>query len=272
MEKIFLGEKDINYNKNRKYAFLNWCFDEGIDRGDYIQKIHANFQMGNTYLSNAVLTLYTIIYVKNSRSIADALIFPVLYDIGHSLELLLKSGILASSYLAKNKKSIKNTHDIKKLKEELKESLSNLGMNKAKEDAFEALDHLSDELVKVNAHFDFARYAFKTSGDYQFYNAPKGKREQWQRDTMEKTVSKSIVPNTCVDIDALYKVLCGIINNFRELIYYLNLCIDENHEPTDEGFEYFMNYPLSYDEEKEETTEEDPIKIIVDFIFQNILL
>ena len=36
------------------------------------------------------------------------------------------------------------------------------------------------ELQRVKANFDFARYTFNRQGNYQFYNAPIGKAEQWQ--------------------------------------------------------------------------------------------
>ena len=59
---IFYGEKDIDYTKSSNYAFLNWNFDNSLGGKDNVsQLIQDNFVMGNAYMGNAVLSLYSIL-------------------------------------------------------------------------------------------------------------------------------------------------------------------------------------------------------------------
>ena len=92
--------------------------------------------------------------------------------------------------------------------------------------------NLIQELQRVKANFDFARYTFNRQGNYQFYNAPIGKAEQWQNkeknndgQTDVSWISKMpIVPNTCVDLQELFVIVLGIVGNFRPFVeYYLFL-------------------------------------------------
>lgn len=47
--------------------------------------------------------------------------------------------------------------------------------------ALPELIKLIKELQRVNANFDFTRYSFRGKRKYQFYNAPLGEDEQWQK-------------------------------------------------------------------------------------------
>lgn len=67
---IFYGEKDIDYTQSNKYAFLNWYFDNSFGgKNNVPQFIQDNFVMGNAYIGNAVLSLYSILYSGNYCSI-----------------------------------------------------------------------------------------------------------------------------------------------------------------------------------------------------------
>ena len=63
---IFCGEKDIDYTQSNKYAFLNWDFDNSLGgKNNVPQFIQDNFVMGNAYMGNAVLSLYSILCSGN---------------------------------------------------------------------------------------------------------------------------------------------------------------------------------------------------------------
>lgn len=63
---IFYGEKDIDYTKSSNYAFLNWNFDNSLGgKNNVSQLIQDNFVMGNAYMGNAVLSLYSILCSGN---------------------------------------------------------------------------------------------------------------------------------------------------------------------------------------------------------------
>ena len=78
---IFYGEKDIDYTKSNNYAFLNWDFDNSRGgKNNVYQSVEDNFVMGNAYMGNAVLGLFSILYSGNYCSVADTFIFPILFS------------------------------------------------------------------------------------------------------------------------------------------------------------------------------------------------
>lgn len=187
--KIFFGNKDIDYSQPDNYAFLNWRFDNSMG-GKYspAQSVQDNFVMGNAYMANAVLGLYSIIYNGNCCSTADTLIFPIMFDIWHGLELWLKSSINAIDYLTDSDKEKKKDHNIYDYLNTLKSELKRLSMNQTIDIALSEVTVLTGELQRVNANFDFARYSFDRRGDYQFYNAPSGEEKQWQKEEEKNKV------------------------------------------------------------------------------------
>lgn len=270
LNKIFLCEKEINYNTPDKYAFLNWRFDNGTgynDKQNPKQPIFDNFEMGKAHLANAVLTIYSLVYSSNYCSVADSLIFPVLFNVWHSIELLLKCGTQALTILVNNQNTTPLSHDIFKLKGVFEAALKNANMNLTVTNNLVHLNYLISEFKKVNAHFDFARYSFDSKGDFQFYNAPYNDSKQWQSCTFKDIGN---VPNTCVDISSLLEVLVNTSTTFLTLIYYLNVCISEAEQPTDKGFDSFKKTKGHFNND-DELNEEDPIRKILSAIFLEIL-
>lgn len=271
--KLIFGEKEVDYSCPAKYAYLNWRFDDGLgsnSKNRFEQSVFDNYEMGKAYLSNATLGLFSIIHNDNACSIADTLIFPILFNTWHGLELWLKSGIIALRLLDGNQThpSLKS-HKILELRDEFKNCLIDLNMSETYKIAFADVNNLIDEFDKVDANFDFARYSFDVRGDFQFYNAPATDNKQWQKDNIDKGIDKNFVPNTCVDIEALFKVLCGVIENFKELLYYLTICINEGESVTDEGFAGFRSIDCHFDEEDDD--ELDPLEKIMSIIYSKII-
>ena len=114
--------------------------------------------------------------------------------------------------------------------------------------ALPELIKLIKELQRVNANFDFARYSFRGKRKYQFYNAPLGEDEQWQkkeksedeRMCIDRTVEMLIVPNTCVDLQELFVIILGLVDNFRTCVEYLTLVIVEGGQLTDDAYEKYL--------------------------------
>lgn len=239
--KIFCGEKDINYSKPERYAFLNWRFDNGIgsnDKNNPLQPINDNFEMGKAYLANAILTLHSLIYTGNSMQLADSLIFPVLFSTWHGVELLLKSCIMAIYLKTGNPEKIKSNHRIDEYLDVLNHELRQLGMVAVTEIELADVMSLVNEFIRVGAHFDFARYSFDIQGDYQFYNAPYEDGKQWQRPS--KFINEETVPNTCVDLIHLWKLLNQIAKKFKEFNQYLIITITENIELSAEMYKFYI--------------------------------
>ena len=124
---IFYGEKDIDYTKSSNYAFLNWNFDNSLGGKDNVsQLIQDNFVMGNAYMGNAVLSLYSILCSGNYCSTADVLIFPIMFDLWHGVELWLKSSVAAIYYILGMDNEVKKNHKIYEYLEVLEKELKKL--------------------------------------------------------------------------------------------------------------------------------------------------
>ncbi|WP_294905579.1 hypothetical protein [uncultured Eubacterium sp.] len=272
--KIFYGEKDINYNNPAQYAFLNWRFDDSMgknDKNNPLQKINDNFEMGKAYIADAIITLYSIIKSRNTSSVADTLIFPVLFNIWHGIELWLKCSINILNCITNIENKNINTHDIYKLFDILKEKLVELKLNQTAETALTELELLINEFRRVNAHFDFARYSFDTQGNFQFYNAPFGDDKQWQKDLFDD--SKQIVPNTCVKLDSLFDIILHITEHFEYLIEYLRSIITDENPLSDECYMEYINTCKKYENmlNSKNDDETDPINRIMNLICWHII-
>lgn len=272
--KIFCGEDEINYNQSNNYAFLNWRFDDAMgenDKNNPVQIINDNFEMGKAYMANAVLGLYSILYNGNRYYVADMLVFPILFDVWHGVELWLKSSINAIYFFIHSEEKLNNNHGIYEYLNILKCELSRLNMNKSIEIALSELSVLIEELKRVNAHFDFARYSFGKNGEYQFYNAPLGEKKQWQKKNVRER--ESIIPNTGVDLQVLFTTLLGIIENFKDLVEYLTLVISEGCKLSDESYMEYLRTCKKFEEhinqdndDKEDMGIEKIMKLIYSYI------
>lgn len=260
--KIFFGENDYReFNRPNKYAFLNWWTDNGIGgarNNKNIQQISDFYFLGKTYVGNAILTLNTLIENGNVYNEADKLIFPIFFNAWHGIELMLKSAGISLNIIfgEDNNKTIytKINHDIFDMYDELMQYIEEKELAELKDEVCNYLNIFIEELRKVNANFDFARYTF-TNGrmeNYQFYNAPYGNDKQWQN-TSEDDVR---VPNTCVDLLQLIKILAGIFGEFGDFVGFLCFMIDDKeHNLTSRMYKDYIAYMesqkvLLYNEEK----------------------
>jgi len=270
--KIFFSESDIDYDNHRKYAFLNWRFDDGEGTNDKCnpkQPVFDNFEMGKAHLANGILTLFSIVYTHNNCEQADLLIFPALFNVWHSIELFLKSGVNALVILNGGIPATLN-HDIFALKSVFVDSLNGAGMNATVTNDFNHVNDLLNEFSRVGARFDFARYSFDSKGNYQFYNSPYSDSKQWQSKP-PAVCNNSAVPNTCLDIEALLELLCGINSSFKELIYYLCSCLSEDVKPCDTGFDKFKKIKDCVSDVDAFVEEKDPMMKLMNYIFMEIL-
>lgn len=270
--KIFYGEKDIDYDKSKEYAFLNWRFDDSMgtnNKENPYQKISDNFEMGKAYISNAIIVLFSIVYNKNSTNMADTLVFPILFNTWHGIELWLKSSICAIRLITDVGDELKSNHDIYQYMDILKAELHKLSMKRTAEIALVEVEALVNEFKRVDAHFDFARYSFDNRGNYQFYNAPAGDDKQWQKDLL----FDETVPNTCVDLGALLEIILGIAENFKDFVEYLTLVITEGGQLTDDAYEMHLKickkFEKNFDDKLDEET--DTMRLIMKLIYLHIL-
>ena len=146
---IFYGEKDIDYTKSNNYAFLNWDFDNSRGgKNNVYQSVEDNFVMGNAYMGNAVLGLFSILYSGNYCSVADTFIFPILFDIWHGVELWLKSSVDAIYYFQGIDNKKKKNHKIHEYLEILEGELKKLSLNQTINVALPEVIKLIQELQR----------------------------------------------------------------------------------------------------------------------------
>lgn len=234
--KIFYGDNDgRDFSNIERYAYLNWWFDNGYGgNGNPHQHIFDNYNMGKAFIGNALLSLNGIIESQNTMSVADKLIFPILFDCWHGLELWLKSSISALIWLTEKRIDRRKGHEIIQLTAELESLLKNNKCKEILQTTIIPLRNIVDEFKRVGAHFDFARYSFAGNGDYQFYNAPYNSDRQWQQ--LKANIIEETVPNTCIDIYFLFKLLTIVFEEFGSFVEYLTLCISEGESFSEDNY------------------------------------
>ena len=148
--------------------------------------------------------------------------------------------------------------------------------------ALPELIKLIKEFQRVNANFDFARYSFNGKRTYQFYNAPLGEDEQWQKKEKNKDermhvdwISEMpIVPNTCVDLQELLVIILGLVDNFRTFVEYLTLVIVEGGQLTDDAYKKYLKEREKTQKNMEEWDNNEgdmDIKAMMKFVYSHIL-
>ena len=162
--------------------------------------------LGDAYLKNAEVMLTYLLDDGPNNIDATTMIFPVLFNMWHGLELILKSGnMMCDMYLGDTgKRYTKHTIDV--YADEIRAKLKRLGFKDVEDKYLSGMIEFVDECKSKNAHFDFARYANQANGDKQFYNKP--------------DISGTI-PILCVDMIELAKVLLEIDYGLVRVVDYL---------------------------------------------------
>lgn len=201
---IFSNYKPHNFN-----AYLNWMFDDGngrLDNPTEQQRAWDFKVLGSSYLQNAELSLATLIAQGNPDGYFDTAVFPILFNIWHGIELLLKSGnTLCDIYLG-NPVQDYSKHKIDSYADLFKANMKKLKFKKVEKTHLSEMLEFVDECKQNNANFDFARYTEKSNGSKQFYNTPD--------DT-------GYLQNHCVDVIELYVLLKEMNKKFPDCIDYL---------------------------------------------------
>jgi len=133
---IFSYNDDLNKN-----AYLNWR----MLRWDRRQNLNA---IAHGYY-DAAISLAQSCVDDNCDKKADELIFPILFNMDHSIELYLKSIMWSAHWLNDDyENSFKRTHDLQDLYQKTKEAIHSLG--KEDEDNFiDKTDNLSQYICEL---------------------------------------------------------------------------------------------------------------------------
>ncbi|MCO5946619.1 hypothetical protein [Mucilaginibacter flavidus] len=165
MQPIFSRNHDID-----KIAFLNWRISKEDDIRN-MKNLADDFMMSAIELSKLCL-------IDNRHKRADVLIFPILTNVNHGIELYLKSITWTLNILLGSNQRIEGSHNIKQIFETVKSKIKLYKGNiklKNFNDATRGLDAYITELFdKLNStpqndNMDFSRYPFDKKYDNHFY-------------------------------------------------------------------------------------------------------
>jgi len=164
LKPIFSRHLDID-----KMSFLNWRMESGETRNV--------LNLAEGYLTSAI-QLSEICLFDNEDKKADILIFPILANANHALELYLKGLTIMLNEILDNNQKIEGTHNLKQLYNTLKARIKELDGQRALtelEGNFIELTEYIEELVEKidstpqNDKMDFARYPFTKKYENHFY-------------------------------------------------------------------------------------------------------
>ena len=113
--------------------------------------------LGDAYLKNAEVMLTYLLDDGPNNIDATTMIFPVLFNMWHGLELILKSGnMMCDMYLGDTgKRYTKHTIDV--YADEIRAKLKRLGFKDVEDKYLSGMIEFVDECKSKNEHFDFAK-------------------------------------------------------------------------------------------------------------------
>lgn len=161
---IFSRNLDID-----KIAFLNWRMD-GCE-------MRSMLNLAEGYLTSAI-SLTRLCLLDNNNKKADIIIFPILANANHGIELYLKGITFILDAILKNEIKIEGTHNLEKLYFTLKSRIKDvegeskfidfevkfIGLTKYINELFEKL-----KPTPKNDKMDFPRYPFSKKNENHFY-------------------------------------------------------------------------------------------------------
>lgn len=190
-------------------AFLNWHFDDGngrMDSDNVVQMCWDYKELGFAYLKGSAVILSSLLDSTNYDNEADTMIFPVLFDLWHGLELLLKSGNMMCDLYLGDPVSNYSKHKIDDYSDQFRSKMKRLGFRKLDSNQLKEMIEFIDDCKSRNANFDFARYTNKSNGTKQFYNTPD---------------DQGYVQNVIVDLRELARVIISVTTNVKNVVDYL---------------------------------------------------
>ena len=165
MKPMFSRNNDIDKN-----AFLNWRISKNSEIHNLIN-LADGFLLSSIELSKHCLT-------NNQDKRADILIFPILTNANHGIELYLKSLTWILNKLLNNDSKIEGNHNIKQIYKTVKSKikiyngqLSLKEFEDATKDLWNYIEELFERVASTEKddRMDFSRYPFSNKYENHFY-------------------------------------------------------------------------------------------------------
>ncbi|WP_199119362.1 hypothetical protein [Pedobacter sp. ASV28] len=165
MKPVFSRNEDID-----KMSFLNWR----ISKDDDIQNL---INIANGYLE-ASIRLAKLCLITNHNKIADILIFPVLNNANHGIEIYLKAIIWTLNKILNSGERTQRGHNLKQLYRTVVSKIKSYGGGITLHEfnvSTIGLKSYIDELFETikggdkKDNMDFSRYPFNTNYESHFY-------------------------------------------------------------------------------------------------------
>ncbi|ESU34519.1 hypothetical protein G3A_00775 [Bacillus sp. 17376] len=168
MKDIFSYNVDIN-----KTAYMNW-------RTKKHNPIHNMIIMADGFIESSLILAEDAIN-KNINKKADIIIFPILFNVNHGIELYLKAIAWTLNILMENEYKIEGSHNIKQILSIVKSKVLKFEKEQEKREQFlkmilnlEAyVRELSERIelaeTKKKDNMDFSRYPFTNNYIPHFY-------------------------------------------------------------------------------------------------------
>lgn len=165
MQPIFSRNDDYN-----KIAFLNWRIQNGGDLRNILN-------LAEGYLDASILLAKQCL-ADNEDKKADIVIFPILTNANHGIELYLKAINWILNKIKDSERKIEGSHNIKQIFQLVKSKIPTYGGQLTLKEFNSSMVELESYIIelfdKVEAtpkddKMDFSRYPFSNSYDNHFY-------------------------------------------------------------------------------------------------------
>lgn len=167
VQPIFSRNMDISKN-----AFINWQIDIGCE-------IVNLLVLADGFMASAI-ELSKICLADNQDKKADVLIFPILNNVNHGIELYLKAILWTLNKIADRDSKVEGGHNIKQIYQSLNSRIKVYGgkvsIESFNEQTVDLKAYIDELFIKINAtpdndRMDFSRYPFSRKYMSHFYVA-----------------------------------------------------------------------------------------------------
>lgn len=214
MKEIFSSNADIYKN-----AYLNWR----TKRHDHLNNMNV---IASGFASASLELAKNNIESGNHCHQADELIFPILFNANHAIEVYLKTINWTINVLLEKEDTYDNTHDLKDLMKLVKKLSEEFHDNFDFEHHYGLLDSYIDELYQTIGipkdngdsfvDISFSRYTLTTKKQPQFY------------------INK--LDNVVVDLENFWNVFTTIFDKLDNMSTYYQDLIEKKNEMLSENY------------------------------------